>query len=36
MYENLREDYSNFYGKLIIEEAGNWIQQEASKKLQKA
>ena len=30
MYENLRENCSNFYGKLIIAETGHWIQQEAS------
>tara|TARA_B110000114_G_C15051359_1_gene381393 strand:- start:957 stop:1325 length:369 start_codon:yes stop_codon:yes gene_type:complete len=32
MYENPGKNCSNFYGKLIIEEAGHWVQQEAPEK----
>ena len=32
MYENPGKNCTNFLGKLIIEEAGHWVQQEAPKK----
>ena len=32
MYENPGKNCTNFYGKLIIEEAGHWVQQEAPQK----
>jgi len=32
IYENPGKNCTNFYGKLIIEEAGHWVQQEAPQK----